>query len=69
MPEGGELSAGSVIDAQELEGTFDEDTEVSQGTVKSTNSANKTKKVKGVTKKDMYNAKNPVPRKTVGDLV
>ena len=37
MPEGGELSAGSVIDAQELEGTFDEDTEVSQGTVTSTN--------------------------------
>ena len=69
MPEGGELSAGSVIDAQEIEGTFDEDTEVSQGTVTSTNSTNKTKTVKGVTKKDMYKSKNPVSRDNVGDLV
>ena len=54
MPEGGDISAGNVIDVQEIEGTFDEDTEVSQGTVTSTNSTNKTKTVKGVTKKDMY---------------
>ena len=69
MPEGGDISAGNVIDAQEIEGTFDEDTEVSQGTVTSTNSTNKTKTVKGVTKKDMLKSKNPVSRDNVGDSV
>ena len=68
MPEGGDISAGNVIDVGDNL-TLDDNTEVSQGTVTSTNSTNKTKTVKGVTKKDMLKSKNPVSRDNVGDSV